>query len=130
MYAPRQLSEVAHRDGHQTKRYPLLSGNRQIRPRKGKSDSGDAVAAARAALSGTATGSPTSRDGNVEAIRVLMIARRSTVATRIETLNKLRHVVLLEVRRSTENIVTHTTRLHTIAGSKAWNHAFAYLKVI
>ena len=60
---------------------------------KGKSDPVDAVAAARAALSGTATGSAKSRDGNVEAIRVLMIARRSAVDTRIETLNQLRHLV-------------------------------------
>jgi len=67
--------------------------NRQTRHRKGKSDPVDAVAAARAALSGTATGSPKTRDGNVEAIRVLMIARRSAVDTRIETLNQLRHLV-------------------------------------
>jgi len=67
--------------------------NRQVRHRQGKSDPVDAVAAARAALSGQATGSPKSRDGNVEAIRVLMIARRSAVHTRIETLNQLRHLV-------------------------------------
>jgi hypothetical protein len=51
------------------------------------------LAAARAALSGAATGSPKARNGNVEAIRVLMIARRSAVDTRIETLNQLRHLV-------------------------------------
>jgi transposase len=67
--------------------------NRQMRHRQGKSDPVDAVAAARAALSGQATGLPKTRDGNVEAIRVLMIARRSAVDTRIETLNQLRHVV-------------------------------------
>ena len=67
--------------------------NRQTRHRQGKSDPVDAVAAARAALAGTATGSPKSRDGNVEAIRVLGIARRSAVDARIETLNQLRHVV-------------------------------------
>ena len=67
--------------------------NRQVRHRQGKSDPVDAVAAARAALSGTATGLPKSRDGNVEAIRVLMIARRSAVHTRIESLNQLRHMV-------------------------------------
>ena len=67
--------------------------NRQTRHRKGKSDPVDAVAAARASLSGTASGSPKTRDGNVEAIRVLMVARRSAVDTRIETLNQLRHLV-------------------------------------
>ncbi len=64
--------------------------NRQTQHRQGKSDPVDAVAAARAALSGTATGLPKPRDGNVEAIRVLMIARRSAVDTRIKTLNQLR----------------------------------------
>jgi len=67
--------------------------NRQTRHRKGKSDPVDAVAAARAALSGTASGLPKTRDGSVEAIRVLMIARRSAVDTRVETLNQLRHVI-------------------------------------
>lgn len=64
--------------------------NRQTRHRHGKSDPVDAVAAARAALSGVASGRPKARDGNVEAIRVLMIARRSAVDARIETLNQLR----------------------------------------
>lgn len=73
--------------------------NRQIRHRKGKSDPVDAVAAARAALSGQAAGSPKTRDGNVEAIRVLMVARRSAVDTHIETLNQLRHMVLTATPR-------------------------------
>jgi transposase len=76
--------------------------NRQTRHRQGKSDPVDAVAAARAALSGVARGLPKSRDGNVEAIRVLMISRRSAVDARIETLNQLRHLVFTaspEIRR-------------------------------
>jgi transposase len=68
--------------------------NRQARHRAGKSDPLDAVAAARAALSGTAQGAPKSRTGNVEAIRVLMIARRSAVEERITTLNQLRHLCI------------------------------------
>jgi transposase len=72
--------------------------NRQTRHRKGKSDPVDAVAAARAPLSGQASGLPKTWDGNVEAIRVLMIARRSAVDTRIETLNQLRHVVVTATR--------------------------------
>jgi hypothetical protein len=47
----------------------------------------------RAALSGQASGSPKTGDGNVEAIRVLIIARRSAVEIRIETLNQRRHLV-------------------------------------
>ena len=66
--------------------------NRQARYRDGKSDSLDAVAAARAALSGVALGRPKSRDGNVEAIRVLTVVRRSAMSERIVTLNQLRHL--------------------------------------
>lgn len=66
--------------------------NRQMRSRQGKSDHVDAIAAARAALSGTASGLPKHRDGKVEAIRVLMIARRSAVDERIQILNQMRHI--------------------------------------
>jgi transposase len=48
--------------------------NRQARHRHGKSDPGDAVAAARAALSGAASGRAKHRDGPVEAMRVLVVA--------------------------------------------------------
>ena len=51
--------------------------NRQVRRREGKSDPVDAVVAARAALSGQALGHPKSRNGDVEAIRVLEVACRS-----------------------------------------------------
>ena len=51
--------------------------NRQARRRHGKSDTIDAVEAARAALSGRAHGLAKTADGNVEAIRVLLIAFRS-----------------------------------------------------
>jgi len=48
-----------------------------VRPRRaGKTDAIDAISAARAALTGTATGVRKSRTGNIEAIRVLTIARR------------------------------------------------------
>ena len=66
--------------------------NRQVRNRKGKSDHIDAVAAARAALSGTATGLPKARNGKVEAIRVLTVARRSAVDERIQILNQMRNI--------------------------------------
>ena len=54
--------------------------NRDERRRSGKSDPLDAVEAARAALSGRAKGIPKSRDGAVEAIRVLVVAKRSARA--------------------------------------------------
>ena len=67
--------------------------NRQTRRKQGKSDPTDAVSAARAALSGTATVTPKSRNGPVEQMRVLLVARRSGRQQRIQTLNQLRHLV-------------------------------------
>ena len=66
--------------------------NRLARRRQGKSDPLDAVEAARAALSGRACGAPKTRDGNVEAIRALTVAKRSGRSTRTKTLNQLRHL--------------------------------------
>ncbi len=51
--------------------------DRQVRRSKGKSDFVDAVEAARAVLSGRAAGAPKFRDGNVEAIRALLVTKRS-----------------------------------------------------
>jgi len=67
--------------------------NRQKRRKHGKSDPTDAVAAARAALSGEASVTPKSRDGRVEEMRVLLVARRSARQQRIQSLNQLRHLV-------------------------------------
>jgi len=67
--------------------------NRQKRRKEGKSDPTDALAAARAALSGEATVTPKTRNGPVEQIRVLMVARRSAREQRIQSLNQLRHLV-------------------------------------
>ena len=66
--------------------------NRQARRAHGKSDTIDAVEAARAALSGRANAVAKTADGNVEAIRVLLIAYRSGRETRTKCLNQLRHL--------------------------------------
>src|SRR5918994_3019 len=66
--------------------------NRQARRAHGKSDSIDAVEAARAALSGRAAAVAKWGDGNVEAIRVLLVAYRSGRDTRTKCLNQLRHL--------------------------------------
>src|SRR5215211_8812215 len=66
--------------------------NRQARRRTGKSDPADAVEAARAALSGRAQGAGTTRDGNVEAIRALMVAKRSARSSKIQALNQIRQL--------------------------------------
>ena len=66
--------------------------NRQARHRRGKSDPVDAIEAAHAAEGGRAMGAAKSRDGNVEAIRALMVAKRSARSVRIKTLNQIRHL--------------------------------------
>lgn len=66
--------------------------NRQERRRKGKSDELDAIEAARAAQAQRQLGSAKSRDGNVEAIRALVVAKRSAKSTKIKTLNQIRHL--------------------------------------
>ena len=67
--------------------------NRQARRKVGKSDPTDAVAAARAALSGAASVMPKTRNGPAEQMRVLLVARRSARTQRIQSLNQLRHLV-------------------------------------
>ena len=66
--------------------------NRQERRRNGKSDELDAIEAARAALSGRASGIAKSADGDVEAIRALLVARRSGRNVRVKYLNQIRHL--------------------------------------
>jgi transposase len=66
--------------------------NRQARYRQGKSDPLDAIEAARAALGGRAKAIAKGRDGEVEAIRVLLVARRSARQARVKALTQMRHL--------------------------------------
>ncbi len=68
--------------------------DRQDRRWQGKSDPLDAVSAARAAQSGRAAGAPKGGDGAVEAIRALMVARRSAAGERTRAINQARALVL------------------------------------
>ena len=67
--------------------------NRQRRRRRGKSDPQDAITAARAAQSGDACGEAKTRNGNVEAMRVLRVARFSARKARTQTLNQMRSLI-------------------------------------
>jgi transposase len=66
--------------------------NRQLRRSRGKSDVVDAVEAGRAVLSGRATGVAKTADGHMEAMRVLLVAKRSAREERIRCLNQIRHL--------------------------------------
>jgi transposase len=66
--------------------------NRQERRRKGKTDTVDAIEAARAAQAERQLGAAKTRDGQVEAIRALVVAKRSAKSSRIQTMNQIRHL--------------------------------------
>ena len=68
--------------------------NRQTRRQRGKSDPIDAEAAARALLAQTATGTPKTRTGTVESIRVLRTTRSGAVKARTAATNTLKHLVI------------------------------------
>lgn len=71
----------------------VIRPNRQTRRYNGKSDPVDAVAAARAVLSGEASATPKKGDGPIEAIRVLRIARSSAIKARTQAANQIRDLI-------------------------------------
>lgn len=79
--------------------------DRKARRWQGKSDPVDAEAAARAALARVSTGTPKQRDGRVEALRVLRVARRCAVAQRADLLRRLKALVV-----TTPEPLRHTLR--------------------
>jgi transposase len=71
---------------------PVVAVNRpdrSLRRRRGKSDPIDAQAAARATLAGVAVTAPKTRDGQVEMIRVLRVARRGALKARVAAAEQL-----------------------------------------
>ncbi len=72
----------------------VLRPNRQTRRLRGKSDPTDAEAAARAVLSGEASGSPKAANGAIEAMRALRVARRGAVKAATQASNQLRDLIL------------------------------------
>jgi transposase len=82
--------------------------DRQDRHRQGKSDPLDAVSAARAAQSGRASGAPKGRDGAVEAIRTLMVAKRSARHERTQAINQARALIVTGPGELRERFARHT----------------------
>ena len=68
--------------------------DRKARRQQGKSDPVDAEAAARAAQAGRATGIPKDRDGAVEALRALRVARRSAVTARAQAQTQMKSLIV------------------------------------
>lgn len=68
--------------------------DRKARRFQGKSDPIDAIAAAKAALAGERTGTPKQRDGQIEALRNLRVARRSAVDQRADAQRQIKALII------------------------------------
>ena len=68
--------------------------DRKTRRDHGKSDPIDAYAAARAVASGRASGTPKTRTGDVESVRVLRVARSGAVQARAKALTQLKSLIV------------------------------------
>jgi transposase len=68
--------------------------DRRMRRRRGKSDSVDAEAAARAVLAGTAAAQPKAGTGAMEMVRTLRVARQSAIKARTQAANELHALVV------------------------------------
>jgi transposase len=68
--------------------------NRQARRTAGKTDVIDAIAAARAVISGQAAATPKTHDGAVEALRTLRIVHNSARKARTQAINQLRALLV------------------------------------
>jgi transposase len=84
--------------------------DRKTRRQRGKSDPIDAYAAAAAVLSGAAAGTPKTRDGRVEAIRTLRVARRSAIKGRTQAINQLKALVLTGPAELRQALAGQSTR--------------------
>jgi transposase len=102
------LARAARRAGHRV--IEVDRPDRRTRRARGKSDPVDAEAAARAVLAGTATGVPKNRDGDVESIRALRVARRGAVRIRIQVANQLHALVTSAPEPLRENLRRLSTR--------------------
>ncbi len=93
--------------------------DRSDRRRKGKDDDLDAISAAQAALHERRTTIPKSKDGAIEALRILRLARAQAVRERRKALQLLRMSIVAapdEVRDQVRNL----TRMQLIRHLAAW----------
>ncbi len=101
---------------------PLIEVDRPDRAARrlhGKSDTIDAEAAARAVLSGRATGIPKTRDGIIEAIRVLQVVYRSAVRDRTAAINQF-HAVVISAPAEIRQILEQMPRERRFEQARRW----------
>lgn len=83
-----------HLTGHGITVIEVSRPNRQVRRRHGKTDAVDAIAAARAVMSGEAAATPKTHNGSVEGLRMLKVLQRSANKSRTQALNQLRNLLI------------------------------------
>lgn len=98
--------------------------DRSARRAKGKSDPLDAYAAARAALSGTAEGHPKTRNGKIEAIRAIRVARNGAVKARTQATNQLKALLITAPAQLREQLrhLNTTVLIKTCAKMRPTGH--------
>jgi transposase len=97
-----------------------------VRRSKGKDDTLDAIAAARAAASGQRVQVAKNRNGRVEALRVLRTTRKTAVRCRRATLQQLHNTIVAAPDNVRDELrhLTRMKRLRTLAGSQPNPTAF------
>ncbi|MGW4368007.1 IS110 family transposase [Nocardia takedensis] len=110
------LARHLRRRGHDLAEVPRP--NRRLRRSQGKTDTIDAYAAARQLLDGSQTTAPKNRDGAIEAVRALRVARNSAIKAITAALNALRSLITTspEELRSRLRSLTRARLLATCAG--------------
>jgi transposase len=93
--------------------------DRSQRRRRGKSDALDAAAAAEAARTGNRTAIPKSRDGQVEALRVLRLTRASAVKARTKALQQIDQLLVTAPEQLRDQL-RQLTRIKLIGRCAAW----------
>lgn len=88
--------------------FEVIPPRRRSRHGCDKSDAEDAEAAARAALSGQATGAPKSADGRVEALRMIRLVRCSAIKARTQAANQLHALVETAPAQLRERLRSHS----------------------
>lgn len=99
----------------------VIRPSRQQRRRRGKSDPVDAYAAAAIALADDDMPTPKSRDGQIEQIRALFVARRSSVKARTAAMAQIKALMVTapEQQRAKLRALTDAERLRQLAASRS-----------
>jgi transposase len=97
----------------------VTAPDRTDRRKRGKDDTLDAQSAAHAAFAGIRTVTPKSRDGMVESLRVLRVARKTAVSARRIALQML-HSQIVSAPEELRDQVRNLTRMQLIRTVAGW----------